>query len=187
MHPLLRSKLTLRFTLFDADRDGYVDANDFTEQARRMLMAAGIAADAPQAHRLHEEYERGWDRLCRQVGRDRDARLAVEEFIDAWNAVVEAEGFDQVMLPIIDNIMELMDTDGDDKLGQQEFTRWLTAYQVDEPDAVEAFRRLDRDGTGRIDRTELTAAFVEFYTGTDPDAPGAWLYGPLDAPSASRA
>ncbi|MCX5127041.1 EF-hand domain-containing protein [Streptomyces sp. NBC_00347] len=42
-----------------------------------------------------------------------------------------------------------------------------------------AFTRLDRDGDGRISRDELAQAFEEYFTGTDRDLPGNWLYGPV--------
>jgi Ca2+-binding EF-hand superfamily protein len=42
-----------------------------------------------------------------------------------------------------------------------------------------AFNRIDTDGDGTLSTQELVAAIRAYYIGTDPEAPGNWLFGPL--------
>ncbi|MFI6503887.1 hypothetical protein [Nonomuraea typhae] len=60
----------------------------------------------------------------------------------------------------------------------------LPAYQkimavigVDAGQAAAAFARIDGDGDAFITNDELIAAVTDFYTSTEPDAPGNAFYG----------
>ncbi len=42
---------------------------------------------------------------------------------------------------------------------------------------AEAFSHLDGDGDGLLSAEEFTRAVIEFWSSTDPNAPGNWLMG----------
>jgi hypothetical protein len=46
-----------------------------------------------------------------------------------------------------------------------------------EADAHEAFAHLDTDGDGLLSAEELIRATIEYWSSTDPDAPGNWWMG----------
>jgi hypothetical protein len=48
---------------------------------------------------------------------------------------------------------------------------------------LDAFRRLDRDGSGKITKEEFRTAITEFYLSDDENAPGNWLLGPMGQPA----
>ncbi|MCJ0874240.1 EF-hand domain-containing protein [Streptomyces sp. AP-93] len=185
MNSLTRTKLQRRFELFDDDRDGRVSKADYDRLAVRLAEASDSEPDSDPAQRLRQEYDEGWLRMCKQLGRGTDTSMNREEFVDAWHGVQEAYGFTTSILPIVDTVIAAMDRNGDGALDVQEFTRWLAAYGVDQASALEAFEHLDRDHDGLIRRDELTSAFEEFFLSTDASAPGNWLYGPLASASAA--
>jgi hypothetical protein len=53
----------------------------------------------------------------------------------------------------------------------------LAAFGVSEPDARYTFGRIDADGDGEITLDEWLEALHQFWTSTDPDAPGNTLFG----------
>lgn len=179
MNSLTRAKLQRRFDLFDEDEDGRVGKEDYDRLAVRLAEAAGSGPDSEAARRLRREYDEGWLRMCKQLECEAEASLDREEFVGAWYSVQQAYGFATSILPIVDTVIAAMDHDGNGALDVQEFTRWLGAYKVAPASALEAFKRLDRDSDGHISREELARAFEEFFLGTEENAPGNWLYGPL--------
>jgi Ca2+-binding EF-hand superfamily protein len=54
---------------------------------------------------------------------------------------------------------------------------------IDPTHSSDAFRRLDRDGSGKISKEEFRAAITEFYLSDDENAPGNWLLGPMGQPA----
>ncbi|MEU8779644.1 EF-hand domain-containing protein [Streptomyces sp. NPDC048606] len=175
----MAAKLHNRFSLFDRDGDGRVTKADYDGLARRLAEAAGEDADSPSARRLRARYDEAWARMSGHLGRGLDAELDEEEFVTTWFALSREVGFDEAILPIVDEVMTAMDSDRDERLLPDEFTRWIGAYGVSREAAAAVFTRLDRDGDGMISRDELVRAFREYHTGTDPELPGNWLYGPL--------
>ena len=49
--------------------------------------------------------------------------------------------------------------------------------RLTEADAHEAFVHLDTDGDGLLSAEEFIRATIEFWSSTDPDAPGNWWMG----------
>lgn len=179
MNSLTSAKLQRRFDLFDEDGDGRVSKADYDRLAARLAEAAGSGPDSEPAQRLRREYDEGWLRMCKQLECEAEARLDREEFVEAWHGVQQAYGFAASILPIVDTVISAMDRDGNGALDAKEFTRWLGSYGVAPASALETFERLDRDSDGHISREELARAFGESFLGTDENAPGNWLYGPL--------
>jgi Ca2+-binding EF-hand superfamily protein len=55
----------------------------------------------------------------------------------------------------------------------------MAAFGTPSEDVEAAFDRLDLDQDGNISVTELVEAARQYYTSTDPDAAGNWLFGPI--------
>ena len=76
--------------------------------------------------------------------------------------------------------LAIADTDHDGQLNPTEFLAFQRGHfpGLTEADANEAFAHLDTDGDGLLSAEEFIQATIEFWSSTDPDAPGNWWMGP---------
>ncbi|MCX4783590.1 EF-hand domain-containing protein [Streptomyces sp. NBC_01264] len=177
--PVLTRKMRSMFALLDADRDGFLCADDLTAVADRMdaVFPGQAARIGTLRSTLHELWQ---DHLAPTVAGA--GRLDVEAFELGIRRSVSVSP-----VTLLETLHEgacawlsLCDTDGNGLIDLEEYQRLnqaiggLPAQQMEE-----SFRRLDRDGDGTLDPAEIDAAVVEFFTSEDPEAPGNWLYGPF--------
>lgn len=176
-----KSKLARRFELLDADGDGYITAADYDEAAANVCRAFGFAEGSPQQEKVHVIHLRLWMALSRRSEADDTGRIDRRQYAEACErSIIEAEnGYDRTVRPIAQTVFDLVDADDSGTLEVEELAAWFNAYGVCADDAERAFKRLDRNGDGVLDRAEVEQAFKEFYTGDDPEAPGNAIYGPL--------
>ncbi|MGH3772715.1 MAG: EF-hand domain-containing protein [Pseudonocardiaceae bacterium] len=110
------------------------------------------------------------------VDSDTDGRIGREEFIGVMKSSVTApENFEDAVIRIADAFMRIVDTTGDGSLDFDEYVRMYDGLGIDPTHSCDAFRRLDRDGNGKISHEEFRAAITEFYLSDDENAPGNWL------------
>lgn len=79
--------------------------------------------------------------------------------------------------------MLIVDTTGDSSLDFDEYVRMYAGLGIDPTHSSDAFRRLDRDGDGKISYEEFRTAITEFYLSDDENAPGNWLLGLMGQPA----
>ncbi|MEU6236298.1 EF-hand domain-containing protein [Kitasatospora sp. NPDC047058] len=75
--------------------------------------------------------------------------------------------------------LAVADVDGSGTVDAGEFFVFQRGHfaGLSRDDANEAFRRLDRDGGGRLSAAEFVSGVIEFWTSRDPEAPGNWWAG----------
>jgi Ca2+-binding EF-hand superfamily protein len=82
---------------------------------------------------------------------------------------------------VLNAIMEIADTDHDGKLNvDEQISRSGTLMNLPENDALEVFRRLEKDGDGHITTRDMLDAIREYYFNDDPHSAGSWLLGSLE-------
>ncbi|MEV7415617.1 hypothetical protein [Streptomyces sp. NPDC089919] len=177
--PVLTRKMRFMFTLLDADRDGFLDADDLTAVADRM--DAVFPGQPDRIGTLRSTLHELWvDHLAPAA--PGSGRIDVEAFENGIRRSVSVSP-----VTLLETLhagacawISLCDADGNGLVDLEEYLRLnraiggLPAQQMED-----SFRRLDRDGDGTLDPAEIDAAVVEFFTSEDPAAPGNWLYGPF--------
>lgn len=99
------------------------------------------------------------------------------------SSVTAPGNFEDAVIRIADAFMCIVDTTGDGSLDFDEYVRMYAGLGIDLTHSSDAFRRLDRDGDGKISYEEFRAAITEFYLSDDENAPGNWLLGPMGQPA----
>jgi len=129
----------------------------------------------------------GWAISRGRIGRRGKAMAGVleqkaEHRFDKYRGALEGNirgnnGVEAVVVPFWEAILDLADESGDGALDASEFVQIMAAFGVSEGDATYTFGNIDADGNGEITTDEWLEALRQFWTSTDPDAPGNTLFG----------
>jgi Ca2+-binding EF-hand superfamily protein len=177
---LLRHKIDRSFRRLDTDRNGHVERGDLQDVGARLILGFGESPTSPKGRAVTVRLDAVWQELAAYADGDRDGRLSADEYHAGMTAAfVEGPAFDPVFQPAAEAVAVLCDTDGDGRLAREEFAVLQRAFNTSPEQATVAFQRIDTDGDGRLGVEELVTAMRAYYIGTDPQAPGNWLFGPL--------
>ncbi|WP_217214887.1 EF-hand domain-containing protein [Streptomyces sp. AC550_RSS872] len=173
-------KFNVLFDWFDQGKDGQLTQDDL--QGMAGLFAKLAKDDRANATAMRNAFDQWWQLLLKHGDSNNDGQVSRDEFITVMEAnITSPEHFQSAILAIADALMQALDTDGDGVLNRAEYVRLYDELGVPPVHSEAAFERLDRDGNGVITHDEWRTAISEFYLSTDPDAPGNWLLGPVDA------
>jgi Ca2+-binding EF-hand superfamily protein len=177
---LLRHKIDRSFRRLDTDGNGHVERGDLQDVGARLIQGFGESPTSPKGRAVTVRLDAVWQELAAYGDGDRDGRLSADEYQAGMTAAfVEGPAFDPVFRPASEAVAVLCDTDGDGRLAREDFAVLQQAFNTSHEEATMAFERMDTDGDGRLRVEELVAAMRAYYIGTDPQAPGNWLFGPL--------
>jgi Ca2+-binding EF-hand superfamily protein len=165
-------RLQRRFALLDRDGDGTVGEDDYALLGERLTAAAGLDREDAVGVALRASVARLW----RAVSADGEA-VTLERWLAAVASRDADDSFGQALDEVVRTALVAFDPGGSGTWDADEFDRYAQAQGMTERATEEAFRRLDRDGTGRLTYTDLLRWAREFYE-DDDDGPGAWLFGP---------
>jgi hypothetical protein len=178
----LDRKLARRFRSYDADGDGFIGRDDFTQAGERTTKAFGLAGDDPKAVRFHHMLIGLWEQLSAVIDQDHRGRISLDEYKKAFaNGLLETpQSFDEGYVPFLNAATAIADEDGDGKLTVEEHIAWTGALlNLSEADARMIHDILSDDGE-LMSIDALLEAIREFYFSEDPAAAGNWLLGSLD-------
>jgi len=174
-------KFNYVFTWFDQNGDGVITYDDMEKIAK---LFTDLAEDQKNKDAMYKGFMNWWQLLL--DGREDKSeaagdKIANKEFIRIMYAVVIAPGnFEKAVGFIVDGLLGALDKDGNGSLSQDEYIGMYNALGIPPTTSSEAFKRLDRDGSGEISHKEFQQALFEYYLSADPEAPGNWLLGSMD-------
>ncbi|MFF7095517.1 EF-hand domain-containing protein [Streptomyces rubradiris] len=137
-------RVRLVFSLFDADGNGVLEADDFELMGTRVVAAVPEAGDSARS-RLLDAFRGYWQTLVRELDADGDGRVSPEEFTAI---VLDPSRFDATVDEFADALAAIGDPDGDGFVEHAHFTALMTAIGFQRPniDALfDAFQPVDGD------------------------------------------
>ncbi|MFD7974520.1 EF-hand domain-containing protein [Streptomyces sp. NPDC059071] len=174
---LLSRKFGHRFDLLDTDRDGYISERDFTALVDQLIAGTGEPSDSHKVRALRDSKAHYWISLSRLVTTDGTGRISRDDFVTGLAQSPDPKRISAMVRPSVEADLALADTNDDGVVDVAEFTRLYQALGVPQSQAEEIFRTLDRDDDGELTLDEWLTAAMEFFTSTDPQAPGNKILG----------
>ncbi|GHA43432.1 calcium-binding protein [Streptomyces spiroverticillatus] len=172
-------KMTHYFDLLDADGDGVLTEEDHILMGQRAAQEFNYATGSSQEQKLVDAYRSAWKKV-QLPHADEEGKVRRDSFLTAIRGLfARPELFEEVSGELIDSVMSVADINGDGVIQPDEYAGFILAQspKMSRTEIEESFLRLDRDGNGVIDKSELEQATVEYFTSSDPEAAGNWLYG----------
>ncbi|NUT95955.1 MAG: EF-hand domain-containing protein [Saccharothrix sp.] len=177
---LLLDKIGRGFDQLDADGDGELGEQDHVLMGRRVAEALGYQPGSPEEQRMVDMYVRVWRDVhlphlpagITTIGRD--------DFISSTRDLAEdPAAADATLGALAREFLKIADVDADGRVTPAEFQAFQHGHfpALAEGDADTAFAHLDTDGDGYLSPDEFVRAVIEYWTSTDPDAPGNWWIG----------
>jgi hypothetical protein len=177
---LRTTKISRGFDHLDADGDGWLDEQDHVLMGRRVAEGLGHAAGSDAERRIIDTYLRIWREVHLPHVAGGSRGIARADFITSTGALADDPAAAAATLgALARSFLEIADVDADGGLTPAEFLAFQRGHfpNLSEPDVAAAFARLDADSDGRISTAEFERAVIEYWTSSDPDAPGNHLLG----------
>jgi Ca2+-binding EF-hand superfamily protein len=170
--------ISVVFDSLDSDRSGTIGLDDLDGLARGICARIGVPAGSDPERRLIDAYHAWWDGLQSDLDTDNNQIVTREEFAEGFRRPGVQEKSGEHSRKVARVIAELLDTDGDGQISQDEYVRLVTQFDgLDDNTAVRGFQQLDKDGDGAVSVAELEAGWHQMLNSADASAPGAALLG----------
>lgn len=179
----LHTKISHGFDLLDVDGDGALTEADHIIMGHRAADALGYPRDSEQCARMIDAYVTIWRDLHAPHVGGPDGRLLKEEFITSTAALAtDTEAATATVGALARAFFAIADVDADGMVNRSEFDIFQRSHfpAIPQADLDEAFAHLDRDGDGALSAAEFENAIIEYWSSTDPHAPGNWWMGRPD-------
>ena len=175
-------KLTLLFNFWDYDNSGALRQNDYEAVGRRMAAEREWRPDSLEYQVLQQRLMADWAQLQEFADLNNDDTVTLPEWLAFCDYLLDNEAmYEATVTAMASAIIDAVDRDGDGALQVEE---WATIYRVygwrDAMVAAQTFATIDTDGDRSVSKDELLKALDEFFQSNDENAPGNYVFGPLD-------
>ncbi|MEU5160474.1 EF-hand domain-containing protein [Streptomyces sp. NPDC020875] len=157
-------KIASRFAAFDQDGNGYIDREDFSGAAARLLAEFSTTPRCDRGQALYIGAEAFWQGMAGIADVDGDQRVSRQEFVTGAVKRLRdnPDRFAEIARPFLHAVIAVADPDGDG-ITPKAAERVMKVLGVPPETASVAAHALDTDGDGRIDEDEALKALAAYY------------------------
>ncbi|MEU4806201.1 EF-hand domain-containing protein [Actinosynnema sp. NPDC023587] len=166
-------RVSVVFSLFDADGSGSLTAADFEFMARRVVAVAD-GSDAAATRAMTAAFRRFWETLAAELDADGDGAVTWAEF---RSCVLSPERFDATVAQFADALVELGDPDRDGLIARPRFRALMTAIGFEVANVHALFDAFEPSDEDLVEVDTWRRAIVDFYSPDQAGIPGDLLVG----------
>ncbi|GAA3419454.1 EF-hand domain-containing protein [Streptosporangium vulgare] len=168
-------RVRLIFTLFDVDRTGYLEAEDFELMAARVVAVATESGDAAKTAML-AAFRHYWTALVTGLDTDHDGRVSFEEYAAC---VLSPERFDAAITDFAEALATLGDPDGDGLIERRVFVALMTAIGFERANIDALFEAFGPSEDDQITVSVWITGIKDYYRPEKTGIAGDHLVGGL--------
>ncbi|MGW8329299.1 hypothetical protein ACWGLE_15490 [Streptomyces sp. NPDC055897] len=177
---LAERKVDVCFAHADRDQDALIDLADVSVLFTRILVYVGEPLGSPKARAVHAASQGFCDHVASLTGWAPDRRITPAEWREAM-AKALANGradYDAHFRPVGESVWAAVDRDDDGVVRRPEFIAFQRGMGTSDPNVELAAHRMGlHSDSSALLLTDVLDAHREFYTSTDAESAGNWLYG----------
>ncbi|MBO0914097.1 EF-hand domain-containing protein [Streptomyces laculatispora] len=167
------NRVRLVFSLFDANGNGAIEADDFEIMASRVVEAAPDSDNAAKDAML-AAFRRYWSTLGAELDADGDGRITFDEYAAC---VLSPERFDLTISDFAESLAALGDPDGDGLIERPLFMALMTAIGFGRPNIDALFDAFEPSESDRIEVAAWVVGIKDYYSPDKAGIPGDHLVG----------
>jgi Ca2+-binding EF-hand superfamily protein len=176
----LTAKIARGFDHLDVDGDGLLTESDHVLMGQRAAAALGHQAGSAAERALVEAYLRIWtDQHLPHLPAGSSA-VSRADFVASTRTLADDPVAAQATIgALAQTFLSIADTNADGRVSRAEFGYFQRGHfpGIGDAELTEAFSHLDADGDGYLASEEFITAIIEYWTSSDPSAPGNWWTG----------
>lgn len=180
--PILQKKYTHFYNLIDADNNGILEPEDWAIIGQRFAHSWKLSEDSPQYQKIIDLAGDIWNEMSQQIKAHNAPQISLEEWLAfAEEKIVNGNSswYNQYINGIVREVFETIDNDRNGVIDWREYIFFLSCLSVSVGNARIAFEKMDLNGDGIIDQSELVKCVKEFLKSEEADAPGNSMFGEL--------
>jgi Ca2+-binding EF-hand superfamily protein len=175
-----KRKLRRYFQFYDADRNGYIEREDYMLFAKRLARARGWAESTVGYEMIMARFMADWDLLRSFADANSDDRITEDEWFEYHNYIYFIDNkYRAGENDILGTIFEMLDHNNDGTISEDEFRTFYSIFGMDLALASQTFHKLNENGDGVLTRNEIAKLYRQFAHSDDPTVMGNWLFGPF--------
>lgn len=175
-----RKKISHLFDVLDINKNGSLQLDDFVSVSEEIIGQLGIDEQSRRAKLLRLKA----NRLFIQFVIDTDQTDMSISLVD-WmrffdNALVDPKENGPLRSYIFRttfHLFSLFDLNNDKHISIEEYSNMLSVYKISPEHCERSFKQLDENDDLVISSDELVNGLNDYFTSSDPDAPGNMIFG----------
>lgn len=174
-------KLTYFFSLYDLNKNGYLQLEDFTDIAERLCEKLEYQPDSKHYRKLVEKTVGLFYKLLKDIPHGDEQVIYLKDWLEFFDKQIIGKGGEEMLEEyaelIIGYLFDLFDDNNDGFISVSEYKGIFEIYSIDQTYLEKSFLNLDLNNDLKLSRYELIRSVETFLISDDALMKGNWIFG----------